>query len=299
MTTQPVAVPAVKVETYDPSPAPAASEVLMPSISDSTPAVENKVEAAPVETPVKESVDVSAVRFAELTRRAKEQYRKEQELKQLEEKLNPVNEALTKVKENPLALLDAAGITFEDLTDFILNEANQQTNTSKELTVEEKVEQLELKLKAEEEAKQRQRLEEEQAQIESSIKSFNDTVKELAQQPEFELIHTTEQHEMVYDLVLAHYEQSGQVLPVLEAMQLVEAHLLEELESKALKANKIRQRLMVESQPKPQVTPQVQKPVAPKVTLSNSMAPSTSAQPSNKFSPEEAKARAVAMLKFQ
>jgi hypothetical protein len=299
MSETPVAVSPVKVETFDANPAPSASEVLFSTNQQAAvDAVEVTPEAKP-EAEVKPEVDVSAIRFAELSRRTKEQFRKEQELKQLEERLNPINDALSKAKENPLAILEAAGLSYEDLTDFILQGAFSN-EAPRALSVEEKVEQLELRLKAEEDAKVQKQQEAEQAHIESSIASFKNTVRELAESPDFELIKATEQHDMVYDLVLAHHESTGEVLPIDRAMQLVEEHLLNELESKAFKTNKIRQRLMPESQPSQQATSQVHKPIAPKVTLSNSMTTQTQAQqPSAKLSPEDARAKAIAMLSFK
>jgi hypothetical protein len=301
----PVGTQPVKVETFDAGVSQSASEIIsaqheIPAEPDSSQPV---VPAEEAPKP-KQKEDASAARFAELQRRTKEQYKKGQELKQLEEQLSPIQSAMAKSKENPLALLEAAGLSYEDLTDFILNNAlNQPENATQKSEIEQKVEALEAKLKAEEDAKVSAAEKEHEEYVQKSIESFNSTVIELADSSEdFELIKVTESHSMVYDLVLAHHAQTGEVLPVVKAMEAIEAYLLQELEEKALKTNKIKQKFAATQANSSQATVSAQKPAAqkPTITLSSSMlTQSTVSTPAEKLTPQQARDRAIAMLKFQ
>lgn len=238
-------------------------------------------EAAPVEEPK------LGKRFAELTRRQRELFEKEQSIKALEGKLNPVQQAIETAKQNPMKLLEAAGITYEELTEYILN--GEEPTEASVSPVEKKVEELELKLKAKEEAEEQAR----QKAYEEQINAFRGEISKAAEA--YELVHTLEQTDLVYDVILEHHSRTGNVLPIDQALQLTESYL-EEQAKKVLSVSKFRANA---PQVPEQKVGQSPKPAA----LSRAVVPppSSNASASNggKLTREQLLEQATSLLRFK
>lgn len=248
-------------------------------------------EVSPPEQP-KEDQRLTS-RFQELKRREREAYKREEAIKAQDARIKAVDEM--KASPNLLERLKAVDLTFEDLVEFVI--AGEQP--AKPLTVEDKVNQLELKLKDKEEQELKAVEAAKAKEWDDQVQSYKDTVSQLAQaNPEYELIHTTGNEDLVYDLVMAVYSANNLVLPIHEAMQMVEAKLQQEAEEKILKANKFKSRFQPQ-QENHQASPPPAKPQVP-VTLSSSQSTQTTVKPaSHQLTREEAREKAAAMLRFK
>ena len=122
--------------------------------------------------------------------------------------------------------MEKLGWTYQDLTNFILNEEKptpdtevkhirQELNDFKKQTEDERK-------RIQEEADKRA-----QAQAQEAETRFKEEISEyLAGKPDdFELIAKYEQEPLVYDTIAAHYDKTKKVLSIEEASKLVEAHL--------------------------------------------------------------------------
>lgn len=246
-------------------------------------------ESSPQEQP-KEDQRLTS-RFQELKRREREAFKREEALKAQDAKIRAIEEM--KASPNLLERLKAVDLTFEDLVEFVVS-----GDEPKQLTVEDKVNQLEAKLKEKEDQELKAVEEAKAREFNDQVQAYKDTVAQLAQSnPDYELIHTTGNQDLVYDLVMAVYESKNLVLPITEAMQMVEAKLQQEAEEKILKANKIRSRFQPQ-QENHQASSAQAKPQVP-VTLSSSQSTQTTVKPADhQLTREEARERALAQLRF-
>lgn len=263
------------------------SEVVAAPVAAEVPA------GAPIEgeAPVQEAatepkVGEGANRFAFLAKKEQAIVRQRQELKAQIEALNAQKSELDKMraeidevksrrssyKTNPLSALEDAGLSYKELTDYILN--NQQLSPEQKMKAleekfESKIEALERQRQEEREAAQR-RQEEEQAKREhqviqefkSEIASYITTHKDT-----YELTNLYDSSDLVYDTVDAYYEKSGKVLSIPEACDLVEKYLESQVE-KSLQTKKLSARL-----PKAAEEPTEKRPApessAPRRSLNN------------------------------
>lgn len=242
--------------------------------------------AAPEQQAVEPKVGEGANRFAFLAKKEQAIVRQRQELKAQIEALNAQRSELDKLraeidevksrrtgyKTNPLAALDDAGLSYKELTDYILN--NQQISPEQKLKAleekfESKIEALERQREEERQATQR-RYEEQQAQREQQVISeFKGEIASYVatHKDTYELTNLYDSADLVYDTVDAYYEKSGKVLSIPEACDLVEKYLESQVE-KSLKTKKLSARL-----PKAPTEPTVERPTpdtpAPRRTLNN------------------------------
>lgn len=192
-----------------------------------------------------------------------------------------------KLTEDPLAVLTEAGVSYEKLTEAILNQPNLNDPTTRALmnkikALEEKQSQA---AKAQEEAAQRQ--------YQDAVKQITSEVKQLVTADEtFEMIRETGLHDAVTELIEQTYNSEGYLMDIKEACQQVEDELLAQAE-KLAKAKKVQSRLA----PKAEVNADVkteQPSITPK-TLTNAV----SATPTKRLSEKERIARAMAAFNGQ
>jgi len=293
VSTSGVPTPEVKTVEVSEAPAPTPSEILSQQTSAQDalpePVLEVSQEEPKEEAKPQEDQRLTS-RFQELKRREREAHKMAAEIKEKEAQIKRLEEL--KASPNLLERLKAVDLSFEDLVEYVVNDGQP-----KQPTLEDKVTQLESKFKDKEEAELKAVEQAKQQEYEATVSQYIDTVKTIASSDEkYELIHTTESYNLVSDLVLQVAETYGRTLPIHEAMALVEAKLQEEAEEKILKANKIRNKFMspqAEHQANNQAKPQVPK------TLSSSQSPQTTVKPADhNLTREEARERALAMLRF-
>jgi len=292
------------------------TENVIKSYRPPPPVVEAPVEAAPIVVP--ESVvaetkpeepkkDVKfGQRFAELSRRQRDQVQKEMELKEREAKLAPIAEKLAKSKGDPTAALEALGMTYEEITDFYLREG-EEPEVSTEATVEALVDKkLEERLEAEKAAKETVRLAKEaedkkalDVKVEVAIAQRK---SELAAHAEaapdkYELTIASGQIDLAWDVTDGWWAAHGEMLTVEQALDKVEAHLEAET-AKLLNSKKFKK----QPEETPVVEPEPQRERAPTraSTLSNKIQTSQApAAERPKLSREESRKRAASLLRFK
>jgi hypothetical protein len=235
---------------------------------------------APVTAPEPKPGD-NAQRFAFLARKEAALQKSRAEIKAQLQKLESEKSEMAKMRaeidslksqkkdyrQNPLSLLEENGLTYKELTDFILN-----NNT---VSTESQIKQIQTKLEAVEKQREidrqeaQKRAEEEQSQREVQvINEFKGEIHNFvtANKDKFELTHLYEAQNLVYDTVEEYFSKTQKILSIPEACDLVEKYL-ESLAEKSLKtkklSGKIGQPLQTEPKPKEPAT-------APRRTLTNS-----------------------------
>jgi hypothetical protein len=271
---------------------------------------EPKTEAPPAEVKLEAKEEPKedprhGKRFAELAKRQRELLQKEEDLKAREAKLSPIAEVLE--KKDPLAKLQALGLTYEELTDYILRDG-QADEPSIEQKVEALVEQkLSAKEQADKVAREAKEAEEkaaaDKAEAERIAKVIEDRKAEFARLTEadpdkYELTHKMGQADLAWDVTEGWYTAHGVLLKPEEALAKVEAYLEGE-------AQKLLQSKKFQKQPEPVVEEPVAEPQRDRAparasTLSNRL--QTSASPASekpRLSREESAKRAASLLKFK
>jgi hypothetical protein len=252
------------------------------------------VETSVVEAPLADKpAPRDGARFAELAKRQRELTQRQLDLKAKEDRLGPVEQALAKAKENPLAALEALGMSYEDLTHYILSEG-------KEPTAEDKLAAIEKRIDAKEAAEREAAQKEADARVEATISQFKASIEQTAKaSPDaYELVLASGQYglELVFDTVSEYFDSNKQVLPLETALQAVESYL----EGEALKvaqANKIKARL-APPPPAKETDKTPERQSGPSVTLTNKLVSSAADGAARRLSEEESKKAAASLLRW-
>lgn len=257
------------------------NEPIVPSIpvqDVKSPDTEPQNQPQAPDTPPKKE-DMLSPRFAALARKEKAAFKKleaakqyEQALKDRETRLKEMESWFDKAKQDPEEALKKMGWSYQDLTNYYLN--NKQVTPDVQVkAVEEKFnsfikQQEEKERLATEEAKARAEKEHEEHinRFKSSINEFVTSNKD-----DYELINLYEQSELVWATIEQHFEKTQKVLSNKEASDLVEKYLESELE-RAAPTKKFQSKFS-----KPQDPEKAQAPVPQSKTLSNTV---TSSAPS-------------------
>lgn len=176
------------------------------------------------------------------------------------------------LKQNPMKVLTEAGLTYDDLTQYVLNQ--QSMNPVVESTISELRQELQALKQQNEEFKQSQQ-QAQTAQYQAAVKQIKTDANQLVKtDPNFELIRATRSVNDVVELITRTYEKEGILLSVEEAAEEVEKYLEQETE-KLTKTNKLRRKLSQTSQGQPvkqtQSRQQTQSPAQGPKTLTNRM----------------------------
>lgn len=220
------------------APVPTAAEVLgQQNAPAQAPAVETPAEVAPAPEKPKER---SSDRFMALARKEAEVFRKAQAVRQQQaeiarqaEEIRAFEAAKKQALLNPLDALKQLGLTYEQITEYVLND-NKPTPNAEVMSVRQELE--EFKRAQQEEQRrliedQRKMQTQEQQQI---IEAFREDVKEYVDQhaETYELTTLYGGHNLVSDVIEEHFKQTGKLMTTPEAAKLVEEHY-EDLARKA------------------------------------------------------------------
>lgn len=182
----------------------------------------------------KQKEELISRRFATLSQKERELQKKEVQLKREREeflKQREQGDPKAKTYESPLELLEAHGWSYQDATEFVLTGQKPETKKAREL--EAKLQKMEDERKAEREAAEKTKQADEE---QKKINDFKAGVKSQVQADpvRFELIHQGDNFDLVYDTMVAMFEQNGdgKVPDVLMVADLVEKHLENELKTK-------------------------------------------------------------------
>lgn len=196
--------------------APQATEQTQSAISDTTEQVNATVEATQPLSP----------QFAALAKQRRALQVKEREIADREKALTaqPANDGSTDViarlKSDPLSVLQEHGVTYDQLTQAII--ANQ-SGASPELQA------LKAEIKALKEGVDKNFTERDSAAEQQVLAEMRREAEQLAKEGDaFEMVRETQSLEDVMTLIHRTYKETGEVLDVSEAMQLVEDELINE-----------------------------------------------------------------------
>lgn len=276
------------------APAPTAAEVL-----GQPPAEAAETTAAP-EPVVEKPRERNSDRFAALARKEAEVFRKAQavraqqaELARQAEEVRAFQAAKKAALANPAEALKALGLTYEQITEYMLND--QKPTPQLEIqSVKQEFEEFKRQAREEQERilqQQRAMAAQEQEQI---ISAFRDEVKEYVDQhaETYELTALYGGHSLVSDVIEEHFKQSGKLLTTPEAAKLVEEHY-EDLARKAQATKKFAATQQKVASPQVPTTA-----TAPKIgpTLSNDLSATATAAPKSPRSDADRIAAALARL---
>jgi hypothetical protein len=208
-------------------------------------------------------------------------------------KAEPVKAPLEyRLKREPLKALEDEGLSYEKLTQLILNDGKQSPEVQMQLMREElenkynaRIEQLEKSIQDKEVKKQQ----EYEAQV---VQNFKNELNEFVNNnEEYELIKANNAADAIYSVIEEHYNKTGRILSNKEAADAVESHLLGEAR-KLLKLKKLAQQEVKIPVKKPEV-----KVNAP--SLSNAHSATLSTGTGKKLvSEDESKLAAASMIRW-
>jgi len=222
------------VEEQPTEQAPESPEIIVP---------ENK-ELIP--DPINKGEELFASKFAALSRKEKLLRDREDQLKrQMDE--SPLKDIDRLKKEDPLALLEKLGLSYEDITRHLLNKNEvEDTPDFKYSKLEKKVQAMESRREDEEKL----RLEEQQNKVVTDYKDGLNTFLK-SDTEKYEFITATESQDLVFQTISDHYNDTGKILSNEEAAEAVETYLEKKVENLS-RLNKFKTKYLGE---KPQAIP--------------------------------------------
>ena len=168
----------------------------------------------------------------EIARQQSELRKERKELEEQKKKLSgsSFDELKAKASDNPLEAIEALGLDYNKLTEFVLNGSGEKSASKK---LEEKIQQLEKKLTERDDS-------ESEKQATAKIDQFKTNIKnELSSQTDkYELINTGEEYDTVYEVILQCHQQTGKMLSLDEAAELVENNLEKNLQAQLERLSK-------------------------------------------------------------
>lgn len=278
------------------------------AIKASSEKTEEKIEQQDTNEDSKASEDTKAKdthlspQYAQLARKERALRAQAQELKAKEDAFKAREEAIKakeaeyqanyihkdKFKTNGLDALAEAGLSYDQLTDLILNSANRAEESPQDSAF--KALQAEIKaIKDAQEAARRSYEEQQKAQYEQAVTQIRNETQQLVEDnPEFEAIKATNSIDDVVELIERTFHQTGKILAVEDAAREIEAYLAEE-------AYKLAQLKKIQSRLKPVENKQEVKEVKKDEQKQNSMKTLTNAVGASR--PMTARERAIAAFK--
>ena len=232
-------------------------------------------------------------KFAALSR--KEKALREREL-ELERKYGSKEKELPlerRIRSNPLKALEELGLDYDKLTELALNDGRLTPDMQIKLMREElendykeKFNSLEERLNAKEKMEEEAKYDAVKQGFVGEIESFINENKN-----DFEYVAHNEATDVVYDVIEEHYNETGRILDIKEAVEDVESYLEEEAE-KLLNLGKVKNRLnsIRDEYEQPQRQSQV--------TLSNAHSAQANERVGRKLSDEESKREMARMLQW-
>ena len=224
-------------------------------------------------------------RLAEIEAKAKEQ----------EEKFGKYASLGERLQTEPIKVMEEEGLTYEQLTQMILNDGNptpemqiQRLRDEIEGKYTNEVANLRKELEEKEEAQK-------QAKHEEVIENFMGEITEFVNKDEqYEFIRANNAVNLVYSVIEEYHQETGRILSTKEAADQVESHLEEEAK-KFVKLKKI-QGMLKPSEPD-------QEPTEPKSTessptLSNTQSSQVPNSAERKLSYEESLQEAAKLIKW-
>lgn len=225
------------------------------------------IETVQVETPVVQEIKPEVAlpekkeslssQFAALAKKEKRIVNKQQELeiqnKELQEKLKSYEQFEAKkknAKTNPLEFLSEGGLTYDEITQYMLN-GGIPKEKDKTTELEERFNKLISDNENEKKQREEAELKAAQEQEEKAIAQFKDSVKKhIKDKGElYELVNLYDAQDLVISTIEAHFEKTQQILDTDTAAELVEKHLEGEVKKLAT-ASKFKDKFKLDDEKK-------------------------------------------------
>lgn len=269
-------------------------------------AVEEQEQEQEEEQP-KPARSVSQSRFSQLARREAELNRERQRLREeraaVEEAARAAKqfeERKAKARLNPVEALKDLGLSYEDVSEFVVND-NKPTVSAEVQAIRDEIERLREEQRQEKELARQQAEASLQQEQESVIARFNeDAVTFVMSNPQkFEFTLANNATHYVPEIIEKHFLDTGELLTIDKAAEIVEAHY-EEVAERVANSLKFKSKL---SKPAPVAQTAATQPaitqVAPAkrpVTLSNALTASASSATTTKRTDQDRIRAAIARL---
>lgn len=241
--------------------------------------------------------------FAALARKERALRQKEQEIanfakerEQFEGTSARLADLQRLAKENPAKLLGELGISYDELTQQVINEGNP--TEEQQLRLEN--ERLNNRLEKLEKIYDEQRQQAEQAQIKAAHTQLVDNIKNFVDDSNtFEMVQHHDAYGLVAQVMQEHYNTTKEVLEYGDAAKLVEDHFMAEAE-RYLGSKKLQERFRELDKPRESETPEAAEQAVKRVkTLSNGdVAKKTETSGNVLESKEKSLERVAAMIKW-
>ena len=233
-------------------------------------------------------------KFAALSRREKALREKEADLDRKYGNKETEIPLERRLRQNPLKALEEMGLSYDQLTELALNEGRLTPDMQMKLMREEletdyksKFSNLEKRMNDKEKIEEERKYDVIKENFMGEIDSF---VKE--NQTEYEYVAHNEASSVVYDVIEEHYNETGRILDVKDAVEAVESYLEEEAE-KLLNLGKVKNRLNnMRDGIEPETSRQSQ------TTLSNAHSAQAHERAVRELSNEESKSAMAKMLQW-
>ena len=232
-------------------------------------------------------------KFAALSR--KEKALRDREL-ELEKKYGNKDKELPlerRIRSNPLKALEELGLDYDKLTELALNDGRLTPDMQMKLMREELENDYKEKFNNLEERLNAKEKKEEEAKYDAVKQGFVGEINSFINEnkTDFEYVAHNDATDVVYDVIEEHYNETGRILDIKEAVEAVESYLEEEAE-KLLNLGKVKNRLtsMRDEYEQPQRQSQT--------TLSNTHSAQGNERVARKLTDEESKSAMAKMLQW-
>ncbi len=212
-----------------------------PAEIDVEAAAETLEGAAPTETPEPEpEADPFGPKFAALSRRekavnqrikefeAREQaWQKEQE--DAKTKYSGYDNLAQRFKTEPLKLMEEHGLSYQQLTEMVLNEGEPTKDMVTDHRVDDvmnQVKELQEKLDAKDAAQK-------ESELNAVMDDFKTEIEDYIDENivDYELIKANESNDLIYEVIEQHHEKTGNILNIKDAADEVEKYLEEQVKT--------------------------------------------------------------------
>jgi hypothetical protein len=233
-------------------------------------------------------------KFAALSRREKALREREAELEQRygnREKEVPLE---YKLKQNPLKALEEMGLSYDKLTELALNDGQLTPDMQMKLMRDELEDDYRSKFEALEKRLNDKEVADEESRYNSVKENFMGEIDYFVKnnKDSYEFVDHNQAKEVVYDVIEEHYNETGRILDIKDAVDAVESYLEEEAE-KLFQLNKIKSRFEPNRTPEPEETPRQSQ-----TTLSNAHSAQAQERVARTLSDEESKREIAKLLRW-
>jgi len=198
-----------------------------------------------------------------------------------------------RIRSNPLKALEELGLDYDKLTELALNDGRLTPDMQMKLMREELENDYKDKFNSLEERFNAKEKMEEEAKYDAVKQGFVGEIKSFVKEngENFEYVAHNDATDVVYDVIEEHYNETGRILDIKDAVEAVESYLEEEAE-KLLNLGKVKNRLntMRDEYERPQRQTQT--------TLSNAHSAQANERVARKLSEEESKSAMAKMLQW-